>query len=40
MRVSGPKLPPPDPPLVSLIEVAKWIPLYDIDGDSLMNSTN
>ena len=38
---SGPKL-PLDPPLVSLMEVAKlmWIPLYDTDGDSLMNSTN
>ena len=38
---SGPNLPPPpplDPPFMSLIDVA--IPLCDIDGDYLMNSTN
>ena len=37
---SGPKL-PLDPLLVSLMEMLQmWIPLYDTDGTSLMNSTN
>ena len=35
---SGPKLPPWI--LVSLTKLQMWIPLYDTDGDSLMNSTN
>ena len=38
MNVQAPSS-PLDPPLVSLIEVANVDPLYDIDGDSLMNST-
>ena len=39
MRVQ-PQAPPLDPPLMSLIKSQMWIPLYDIDGDPLMNSTN
>ena len=39
MRVQAPSY-PLDPPLVSLVKSQMWIPLYDTDGDSLMNSIN
>ena len=41
---SGPKLPPPPPGSSTRVtdqsRKIMWIQLYDIDGDSLMNSTN
>ena len=40
---SGPKLPPPPGSSTRVTDQSRkimWIPLYDIDGDSLMNSTN
>ena len=37
---SGPKLPPWILHSCHRLKSQMWIPLYDIDGDSLMNSTN